>query len=345
MKLIVQIPCFDEERTLPTVLAGIPKEIPGVTEIETLIIDDGSTDETISVARQWGVNHVVRLPGHKGLAAAFAAGLDMCLAHGADVIVNTDGDNQYPQADIPRLIAPVLRNEADLVIGDRQTRHVEHFTAVKKLLQALGSWVVRRASGTYVPDATSGFRALSREAAMRLVVMSGYSYTLDTVIQAGKKRLRVASIPIKVNPPTRESRLYRNAWRFIGRQAATIVRLYVLYEPLRTFCYLAAPFILVGGGAVVRFLYFELTHQAGFGRHVQSLVVGGTSLLVGFMLVVLGVLAELIGVNRLQLEEMLYRTKRLELAVRRGETPASPPAHATAAIEAMPPLLTSRADA
>ena len=312
MHLIVQIPCHNEERGLPATLAGIPSNIAGVDLIETLIIDDGSTDNTVEVARRLGVDHIVRLPGHKGLAAAFQTGLDACLRSGADIIVNTDGDNQYPQADIPRLITPILQNEADIVIGDRQVQTVSYFSPVKKRLQQWGSWVVCQASGVKAPDATSGFRAYSREAALRLSILTRYTYTLETIIQAGKKGLRVAYVPIQVNQPTRDSRLIKSNWSYIKHSAATILRLYVYYEPLRTFFYVSLPFIVVGLFALVRFLFFHFTGQAGVGRHVQSLVVGGTLLTIGFLLFVLGVLADLIAANRMLVEETMYRVKRME---------------------------------
>lgn len=312
MHLIVQIPCYNEEHGLPATLADIPSSIPGVDLIETLIIDDGSADNTIKVARHLGVDHIVRLPGHKGLATAFQTGLDMCLRSGADIIVNTDGDNQYPQSDIPRLIAPILQNEADIVIGDRQVQSVPHFSPFKKRLQQWGSWVVRLASGVKAPDATSGFRAYSREAALRMSILTRYTYTLETIIQAGKKGLRVAYVPIQVNKPTRDSRLIKSNWSYIKHSAATILRLYVYYEPLRTFFYVSLPFIVVGLFALVRFLFFHFTGQAGIGRHVQSLIVGGTLLTIGFLLFVLGVLADLIAANRMLVEETLYRVKRVE---------------------------------
>jgi len=317
MHLIIQIPCYNEEETLPATLADIPTHIPGVDLIETLIIDDGSTDNTVETARRLGVNHVVRLPGHKGLATAFQTGLDVCLKLGADIIVNTDGDNQYPQADIPRLIAPILRNEADIVIGDRQVQTVPHFSPLKKRLQQWGSWVVRLASGVQVPDATSGFRAYSREAALRLSVLTRYTYTLETIIQAGKKGLRVVYIPIQVSRPTRDSRLIKSNWSYIKQSAATILRLYAFYEPLRTFFYLSLPFVLAGLFTLVRFFYFYFTGQTGVGRHVQSLVVGGTLLTLGFLLFVLGVVADLIAANRMLIEETLYRIKRMEISQNR----------------------------
>lgn len=316
MHLIIQIPCYNEEDTLPATLADIPIRIPGVDGIETMVIDDGSTDDTVDVARRLGVNHVICLPGHKGLAVAFQTGLDACLKLGADIIVNTDGDNQYPQADIPRLIAPILSNKADIVIGDRQVQTVPHFSPSKKRLQRWGSWVVRMASGTQVHDATSGFRAYSREAALRLSLLTRYTYTLETIIQAGKKGLTVAYVPIQVNQPTRDSRLIRSDWSYVKQSAATILRLYAFYEPLRTFSYISLPFVIVGLFALARFGYFYVTGQTGVGRHVQSLVVGGTLLTLGFLLFILGVIADLIAGNRMLIEETLYRIKRMEIAQR-----------------------------
>jgi glycosyltransferase involved in cell wall biosynthesis len=312
MRLFIQIPCYNEEGTLPLVLADIPAHIPGVEAIETLVVDDGSTDATVAVARRHGVDHVISLPGHKGLAVAFQAGLNACLQRGADIIVNTDGDNQYPQADIPRLIAPILCNEADIVIGDRQVHQVAHFSLLKRFLQQWGSRVVRMVSGVCVPDATSGFRAYSREAALRLSLLTRYTYTLETIIQAGKKGLRVAHIPIQAREPSRPSRLVKSDWSYVTRSAGTIIRLYVFYEPLRTFLFLSAPFVLVGLFAVLRFLYFQLVGEIGLGRHVQSLVLGGTLLTVGFLLIVLGIVADLVAANRALIEELMYRVKRIE---------------------------------
>jgi len=317
MYLIIQIPCYNEADTLAATVAGIPLHIPGVERIETLVIDDGSTDGTAEVARSAGVDHVVRLPGHKGLATAFQAGLEACLELGADMIVNTDGDNQYPQADIPRLVSLILERQADIVIGDRQVGTVEHFSPFKRRLQQWGSWAVCQAAGTRVPDATSGFRAYSREAALRLSLLTRYTYTLETIIQAGQKGLRVAYLPIQVNQPTRASRLIQSNWSYVRRSAGTILRLYALYQPLRTFFYLGLPFFCVGLLSLVRYGYFYVIDQGGIGRHVQSLVVGGTLLTVGFLLFVLGILAELMAANRALTEDALYRIKRLETA-RRG---------------------------
>lgn len=324
MHLIIQIPCYNEAQSLPATLADIPLRIPGIDTIETMIVDDGSTDGTVDVARRLGVDHVIRLPGHKGLAIAFQTGLDTCLKLGADIIVNTDGDNQYPQAEIPRLIHPILHNEADIVIGDRQVQTVPHFSPLKKRLQQWGSWVVCLASGIRAPDATSGFRAYSREAALRMSVLTRYTYTLETIIQAGKKGLRVTYVPIQVNQPTRDSRLIKSNWAYVKHSAATILRLYAFYEPLRTFSFLSVPFVVIGLFALIRFLYFHFTGQAGVGRHVQSLVLGGTLLTIGFLLFVLGVVADLIAANRMLLEETMYRVKRMETTKEHSVTPDDP---------------------
>jgi glycosyltransferase involved in cell wall biosynthesis len=313
MYLIIQIPCYNEENTLPQVLADLPTDIPGITKIETLIIDDGSHDKTTLVAQQLGVHHIVRHAQNRGLAATFQTGLETCLRLGADVIVNTDGDNQYPGDQIALLIAPILMGQAEMSIGDRQTQIIEHFSPLKKLLQQWGSWVVRMASGTNVPDATSGFRAFSREAALRLTVLTRYTYTLETIIQAGKKGLPIAHIPIQVNEPLRESRLVKSNWSYVKRSAATILRIYALYEPFRTFIYLSLPFLAVGIFLLSRFLFFYIMGESGIGRYVQSVMVGGTSLVIGLLLIVLGIIADLIAANRWLLEETLYRLKRQEL--------------------------------
>ncbi len=244
MKLIVQIPVLDEADSIAAVLADIPRIIPGVDSVEVLIIDDGCTDNTIAVALTHGADHVVRHTSRKGLATAFQTGIDTALRLGADIVVNTDGDHQYPGAEIPRLVAPILAGRADYVIGDRQIDSIAHFSPLKKTLQAIGSGVVRWASDTTVSDAVSGFRALSREAALRTFVTSDFSYTVENLIQAGKKRLTIATIPITTNPVHRPSKLHRGNWDFVKQQAATIVRTYVTYEPLKTFTYIAAPFLL-----------------------------------------------------------------------------------------------------
>src|ERR671918_55779 len=256
MKLIIQIPCFDEEQTLPSTLADLPREIPGIETIEWLVIDDGSTDRTIEVARAGGVDHVVRLTNNKGLAAAFQAGLDACLKLGADVIVNTDADNQYSGQDIPMLVEPILAGEADMVIGDRETDQIEHFSPLKKRLQRWGSAVVRRASGTSVPDTTSGFRSYNREAALQVQVVSKFTYTLETIIQAGKQTVAIDHVPIRTNDKTRDSRLFPSMWSYVRRNTGSIFRIYALYEPLRVFLIAAAITALVAGVIWVRFLYF-----------------------------------------------------------------------------------------
>ncbi len=311
-RLVIQIPCFNEAETLPAVLTSLPQAIPGVGDVRVLIIDDGSTDDTVAVAQAHGVHHIVRHPTNRGLAAAYQSGLDAALRLGADLIVNTDGDNQYPAAQIPALIAPILAQSADVVIGDRQTHSIAHFSPLKRFLQRFGSWVVELAAGVPVPDATSGFRALTREAALRQIVLTRYSYTLETIIQATKKGLRVAYVPIEVNEPLRESRLIKSTWNYVRRQAMTILRSYLFYEPLRAFLLLASPLVVAGAFLLARFLYFYFTSQSGIGRHVQSVVIGGTLLTVGFLIVVLGVMAEINATNRTLLEELLYRQRKQE---------------------------------
>ncbi len=311
MKLIVQIPCLNEENTLPQTVADIPRQIPGVDEVEILIIDDGSTDNTVAAARRAGVDHIVRFARNRGLAAAFAAGIDACLRLGADIIVNTDGDNQYFGGDIPRLIAPILAGEADMVIGDRQVETIAHFSPAKKRLQKLGSWVVRQASDTDIPDTTSGFRAYSREAAMRMNVISDYSYTLETIIQAGKQRLALTHTPIRTNPKTRESRLIGSLWDYLRRSASTIVRTYTMYEPLRIFISAGALLLLVGVILGFRYLYFV---SIGEGKgHIQSVILTAVFLIAGFQVILIGMLADLIAINRRLSEDILFRVKRLEL--------------------------------
>ena len=314
MYLIIQIPCYNEAKTLPEVINDLPRTLPGISRLEILIIDDGSSDNTVAVAHQLGIDHIVRHSYNRGLAAAFQTGLEAGLKLGADIIVNTDGDHQYPGAEIAQLVEPILRGEADIVIGNRQTHTIAHFSPLKRFLQQWGSWVVRLASGTQVPDATSGFRAYSREAALRLTILTRYTYTLETIIQAGKKGLRVISVPIRTNPPRRESRLIKSNWSYLKHSAATIVRLYTLYEPLKTFTYMSLPFLLTGLYLLARFFFFYFTGATGVARYIQSVAVGGTSLTIGFLLIILGIIGDLIATNRLLIEETLYRTKRQELA-------------------------------
>jgi glycosyltransferase involved in cell wall biosynthesis/ADP-ribose pyrophosphatase YjhB (NUDIX family) len=312
MKCIIQIPCLDEADTLPVVVAGLPRALPGVDKVETLVVDDGSSDDTIAVARALGVDHIVAHRRNRGLAQAFQTGLDTALALGADVIVNTDGDNQYRGEDIARLVAPIVAGSADLVVGDRQVGAVAHFSPLKRALQRLGSWTVRTISGTEVLDAASGFRAYSREAALRLTVVSRFSYTLETIIQAGKLGLEVTSVPVGSNAPTRPSRLQRSMWHFIKEQASTILRVYAFYEPLRSFSYLSAPFLLSGLALWLRFLYIYLT-STDANRFVQSVTIGSGLLVVGAMIMVLGILADIAGKHRQLTQETLYRLRKLEL--------------------------------
>jgi glycosyltransferase involved in cell wall biosynthesis len=314
VKLIIQIPCHNEAATLAATVGDLPKAIPGIETIEVLIVDDGSTDDTAQVALALGVHHVVRHPRNLGLARAFQTGLMTSLKLGADIIVNSDGDNQYPGRFIPDLVAPIRDNAADIVIGDRQVAENVNFSRTKRLLQRMGSWVVRTVSGTDVPDTVSGFRAYSREAALRLNVLSQFSYTLETIIQAGKMGLAIESIPVETNPPTRPSRLQRSMWHFIKAQASTILRVYAFYEPLRTFSYLAAPFLLSGLGLLARFLYFYLfTEERGIGRFAQSVTIGTGLLLVGILVLLFGIQADIAGKHRQLTQEILYRLKKLEL--------------------------------
>lgn len=318
MKVIVQIPCYNEESTLPLVMRDMPRSIPGVDFIETLVIDDGSTDRTIEVARELGVNHIVRHNGNKGLAAAFQTGLDACLRLGADVIVNTDGDNQYPQQMIPALVEPILNGEADMVVGDRQVRRIEHFSPVKKVLQLLGSWVVRQASGTRVPDAPSGFRALSREAALRTNVITKYTYTLETIVQAGKKNIKIVSVPITTNTVTRPSRLIRGIFDYLKKSSATIVRIYALYEPLKVFFYIGLVLLLIAGYGVIsltlNYFFLEgMNFRQTFERHMPTTIATLIALVFGFQIWLIGLLADLIAASRRLTEDTLYRVKRMEL--------------------------------
>jgi glycosyltransferase involved in cell wall biosynthesis len=311
MKLIIQIPCFDEERTLPETLADLPREVDGVDEVEWLVIDDGSSDRTVEVARAWGVDHVVRLTNNKGLATAFQAGLDACLKLGADIIVNTDADNQYSGHDIPRLLGPILAGEADMVVGDRQTDRIEHFSPVKKRLQRWGSAVVRGASSTGVPDTTSGFRAYNREAALQLQVVSKFTYTLESIIQAGKMLVAVDHVPIRTNPKTRESRLFPSTWAYVRRNTVSIFRIYALYEPLRVFLVAAAFFALIGAVIWARFLWFFFSGE-GEG-HIQSLILGSTLFIVAVQLAALGVVGDILAGSRVLLQRVLERARRVEL--------------------------------
>ena len=319
MKLIIQIPCFNEAATLSATLADLPRAVPGIDTIETLIIDDGSTDDTVAVAAREGVDHIVRLPRNQGLARAFVAGLEACVARGADIIVNTDADNQYDAADLPALVAPIVRGDAELVIGERPIGDIASFSRLKKLLQRLGSWVVRLASQTDVPDAPSGFRAMSRRAAMQLHVFSEYSYTLETIIQAGRKAMAVTSVPVRTHPPTRPSRLMRGMTQYLWRSASTIVRIVMTYRPLRFFALPATMLFVAGFALGARFLGFYLTGN-GEG-HVQSLILAALLMGSGFFLGVIGLVADLVAVNRKLLETVDYRLRRLEVRLDAASVP------------------------
>ena len=307
-RLIIQIPCLDEGRTLPVTLADLPQEIPGVGSVETLIIDDGSSDRTLEVARARGVDHVVHFTAHRGLAKAFMAGLDACLQRGADIIVNTDGDNQYCGADIAKLVAPLIAGEADMVVGCRPIEDIVHFSWLKKRLQRWGSRTVRRLSGIDIPDATSGFRALTREAALRLNVISDFTYTIETLIQAGKKDIATRWVPVRVNAKLRESRLFTSMWQYLRRAVPGMLRIYATYEPLKVFVSIGAAVLAAGMLPILRFLYFFAVGQGG--GHVQSLVLGSALFLLGFQITVLGLLADLTAANRRLTEDVLYRQRR-----------------------------------
>jgi glycosyltransferase involved in cell wall biosynthesis len=320
MKLIIQIPCLNEEEALPVTLADLPREVAGFETVEWLIIDDGSTDRTVEVAREHGVDHIVRLTNNKGLASGFQAGLDAALKLGADVVVNTDADNQYYGGDIPKLVEPILRGDADMVVGDREVMSIEHFSPLKKALQRLGSWVVRRASQTTVPDTTSGFRAYNREAALAMQVVSNYTYTLETIIQAGKMLIAVDHVPVKTNEKLRESRLFPSMWSYIRRNGVSIFRVYSMYEPLRVFMLGA---ILIGVVALVvwgRFFYFFAFENEG-GGHVQSLILGAVLFNAAMLLAALGVIGDLLSAQRVMLQRTFERVRRIELEL------GVPPSH------------------
>ena len=311
MKLIIQIPCFNEEEHLPATLADLPREVAGFDTVEWLVIDDGSTDRTIDVARANGVDHIVKLTNNKGLAAGFQAGLDACLKLGADVIVNTDADNQYSAADIPKLVAPVVAGTADMVVGDRETDSIEHFSPLKKRLQKLGSAVVRMASETSVPDTTSGFRAYNREAAIGLAVVSKYTYTLETLIQAGKLLVATDHVSIATNPKTRESRLFPSMGSYVRRNAVAIARIYAQYEPLRVFMTLA---LVATVAALIPFTRFVVAYIGGNGAgHVQSLIFGAVLFNAAVVLFALGIIGDLLYGQRIMSQRIFERIRRIEL--------------------------------
>lgn len=310
MKLMIQIPCYNEEKTLPVTAADLPRSISGIDEIEYLIINDGSSDDTVDVARKCGIHHIVSFPQNKGLASAFMAGIDACLRLGADIIVNTDADNQYCGQDIEKLVRPILEKKAEMVIGERPINEIESFSFLKKKLQRLGSYVVRKASNTDIPDAPSGFRAYSRDAAMRLNVVSHYTYTLETIIQAGNKNIALTSVPIRTNQETRESRLFHSMFGYIKKSVVTIFRIFMMYRPLRFFAVLGA--IIFGLGTIlgIRFLVYYFMGQ-GQG-HIQSLILTAVLLMIGFQIGITGLLADIIAGNRKLIEDVQYRLRKME---------------------------------
>ena len=310
-KLIIQIPCLDEAETLPATLRDLPQRIPGIDRIEVLIVDDGSTDGTVEVARSLGVDHIIALRGRRGLAAAFTAGIDASLKLGADFIVNTDGDNQYAGDDIPKLVAPLVSGEADVVIGDRNVAALQHLSWSRKRLQHLGSWVVRQVSNTRVPDTTSGFRAYTRDAALRMNIVSEFTYTLESIIQAGKRRMAIAHVPIRSNARTRPSRLFDSVWVYIKRSTSTIVRIYTMYEPFKVFTTIGIVTFAAGLAVSFRFLYFYFNND-GAG-HIQSLLLAAVLMIVGFQVLLIGLVADVISANRKLLEDLLYRVRSMEL--------------------------------
>lgn len=311
MKLIIQIPCLNEEDTLPITIKDIPRKIKGISKVEILIIDDGSSDRTIEVAKQVGVDHIVKFPQNRGLAEAFKVGIDASLKLGADIIVNTDADNQYKGADIPKLIAPILDGSYDMVVGDRKTDSIPHFSPIKKFFQKFGSGVVRKLSQTDVPDTTSGFRAYSKDAALRINVVSEFTYTLETIIQAGHKKIAVGHVEIGTNGKLRESRLFKGISNYIRRSAKTIIRIYTMYRPMKVFVTGGILSALIGVLIGIRFLFFYFS-GSGDG-HIQSLILAAVMLIVGFQLGTLGLIADLISNNRKLIEETLYRVKKIEL--------------------------------
>lgn len=327
MKLIIQIPCLNEEETLPATLADLPREVTGFDEVEWLVIDDGSTDRTVEVARECGVDHIVRLTNNRGLAAGFQAGLDASLKLGADVVVNTDADNQYNGADIPLLTAPILAGNADMVIGDRQTDTIEHFSPLKKRLQKLGSWVVRQASETDVPDTTSGFRAYNREAALQMAVVSRFTYTLETIIQAGKLLVAVDDVPIRTNEKTRESRLFPSMWSYVRRNSISIFRIYAQYEPMRVFMTLAVTLFVL---ALIPWTRFFVSWVQGDGAgHVQSLIFGAVLFNAAVVMAALGVIGDLMHAQRIMSQRIFERVRRIELQLDVPPSHYEPGARAT----------------
>jgi len=308
MKLIIQIPCYNEEKALPATLSALPRSVPGVDTVEWLIVDDGSTDNTVEVAKEYGVDHIVALPRNQGLAKAFMAGLEASLNAGADIIVNTDADNQYCADCIPDLIRPVLEKKAEMVIGARPIEQIAHFSLTKKFLQRLGSWTVRLASNTDIPDAPSGFRAISKEAARKLNVFNGYTYTLETIIQAGQKNIAVTWVPISTNEYLRQSRLVKSLASYIRRSVLTILRIFVVYNPFRFFMSIGALLFTLGSLIGIRFLWYFLNGQGG--GHIQSLILASILIGIGFQTIMVAFIADLLSVNRRLLEELQYKSRK-----------------------------------
>ena len=334
MKLIIQIPCKDEAAQLPATLGDLPRSLPGFDRVEWLVIDDGSTDDTVAVARAGGVDHIVRLTNNKGLASAFQAGMDAALKLGADVIVNTDADNQYRGEDIAKLVEPIVAGRADMVIGDREIAQSEEFSPLKKRLQHLGSGVVRLASSTAVPDTTSGFRAYNREAALQIIIVSRFTYTLESIIQAGKQFVAIDHVPIRTNPRTRESRLFPSMWSYVRRSAITIFRIYAQYEPLRVFLSVAGLLLAAAIGVWTVFLVAYINGK-GAG-HVQSLILGAVLFNAGVVVAALGVIGDLLSAQRTMLARTHERVRRIELALGIGPShyePGAPAAGDGAAAE------------
>jgi len=326
MKLLIQIPCLNEQDSLPVTLRELPTHIAGIDVIEILVIDDGSTDNTREVARQHGVHHVVGFSNNRGLAAAFMLGIKSCLERGADIIVNTDADNQYHAGDIEKLVAPIVSGSADIVIGARPIETIEHFSLPKKLLQKLGSWVVKRVSGTAVADAPSGFRAMSRQAASSLNVFNRYTYTLETIIQAGQKNLKIISVPIRVNADMRPSRLVRSVASYVRKSFFVIVRIFIIYQPFRFFMLVGSLIFMAGATIGMRFVYYYLT-DTGAGK-IQSLILAAVLLIIGFQTILLAFLADLLSVNRQLLEELQANQRANKLLIER-QHPSVPPGPAT----------------
>ncbi len=307
MKLVVQIPCLNEEATLPLVLDSIPKKIDGIEEVVIVVIDDGSTDSTIEVAKKHGVTHFVKHAGNMGLARSFHDGVNYALSIGADIVVNTDADNQYPQEKIPELIKPIIEGEAEIVVGDRQTSKIEHFSPLKKILQRFGSFVVNKAAGTNIPDAASGFRAYSKKSLIRLNVVTTFSYCTETIIQAGNKRLAITSIPIITNPKTRESRLFKSSWQHVRKSGVTIIRAYIMYKPYVVFTTLSIILLIAGLIPFIRYILYSFDGSGG--QHLQSLIGGSILLIASFLSITLGIIADLIRINRILIEDQLELEK------------------------------------